>query len=309
MANLIYLDKIIFFVFFLSITILALNLIDFRFNLDLISVYERRLLAREMNLGIQGYLISIGRSLLTILGVYHALANKKPIYGIFVIIFSIAIFSYDGTKATILIPLYLSLIFFIYSRSKKLSWLPFVIGLVAIFSLFEFNVVKTNILSEFFTRRIIAVPGYLNTAYWDFFSENDKVLLTDSIGRYFLDPVYDRSATFLIGLKAIGNKEMNANTGIWMGAFTHFGIAGIFVISAIAGFILGLIDNLSKTNYFMFGTLVCAYIGIIWSEQMFHTSMLTGGVFYIILFLLLVRSSKIIRPEWNQSMRRDFIYG
>jgi hypothetical protein len=304
-----YIDKILFFIFFLLITVIALNLIDFRFNLDLISIYERRLFARDMNIGAQVYLISIGRSLLTILGVYIALVNKKLLYGMLVIIFSFAIFSYDGTKSTILMPLYLSLIFYIYSHSKFSSWIPMLIALVVVLSLLEFHLVKTNNLSEFLTRRIIAVPGYINTAYWDFFCENNKVLLTDSVGRYFLDQVYDRPPAFLIGLEAIGDKEMNANTGIWMGAYTHFGIVGIFIISAIAGFILGLIDNLTKKNYFMLGTLVCAYIGIIWSEQMFHTSMLSGGVFYIILFLFLVRSSKIISPEMNFGIKPNISYG
>ena len=236
------------------------------------------------------------------------MANKKIIYGFFVIAFSLAVYSFDGTKSTVLTPLYLSLIFLIYCRSKYLSWLPLIIGIVLTLSLFEFCVVKTNFINEFLTRRIIAVPGYLNTVYWDFFSENNKVLLTDSIGKYFLDPVYDHSTTYLIGLEVLGNVETNANTGIWMGAFAHFGIVGIFVISAVVGFILGLIDNLTKQYNFMLGTLICAYLGITWSEQMLHTSILTGGIFYILLFLLLVRFSKIIRPEQSQAISANYIY-
>ncbi len=209
----------------------------------------------------------------------------------------------------LLIPLFLSFIFLIYFRSKYLFWFPFVFGIVIILSILEVNVFNTSILSEYIVRRSIAAPGYLNTVYWDFFSENNKVLLTDSIGRYFLDPVYDRSATFLIGMIFLGNIDTNANTGIWMGAFAHFGVVGVFIISAMAGFILGLIDNLSKKHYFMLGTLVCAYIGTNWAEQMFHTSFFTGGVIYILLFLIFVRSSNVIRPELPQSIRGEVLHG
>ncbi len=166
-----------------------------------------------------------------------------------------------------------------------------------VLSFMEYSVFETNILGEFFVRRILAVPGFLNITYWDYFSEHEKVLLTDSIGRYVSDPVYDLSAPFLIGIEYLNDVEANANTGIWMGGFAHFGVIGVLITSAIAGLILGLIDNLTRINYFMFGTLACTYIGINWSEQMLHTSMLTGGVIYILFFIFIIRSSQLIPVE------------
>lgn len=299
--NLMHLDKITFLLFFVSIVIVALNLADFKFSIiDLLSaeVYERRMAARYMERGIfTNYIISIGRSLLTILGIYLTFVKRKPIYGIFVILFSLAVFSYDGTKTALLNPLFLTAIYLICSHSKYLIFLPSLLGIIVVLSFLEFNILETNILSELLTRRIISVPGFLNTVYWDFFSENSKALLTDSIGKYFFDQVYDMPVTFIIGLEYFNNVETNANTGIWMGGFAHFGVIGIFMVSIIAGFLLGFIDNLTQKNYFMFGTLVCAYIGMNWSEQMLHTSMLTGGVFYILLFLIFLQHSNLIDAE------------
>ena len=299
--NLMHLDKITFLLFFVSIVIVVLNLADFKFSIiDLLSaeVYERRMAARYMEKGIfTNYIISIGRSLLTILGIYLTFVKRKPIYGIFVILFSLAVFSYDGTKTALLNPLFLTAIYLICSHSKYLIFLPSLLGIIVVLSFLEFNILETNILSELLTRRIISVPGFLNTVYWDFFSENSKALLTDSIGKYFFDQVYDMPVTFIIGLEYFNNVETNANTGIWMGGFAHFGVIGIFMVSIIAGFLLGFIDNLTQKNYFMFGTLVCAYIGMNWSEQMLHTSMLTGGVFYILLFLIFLQHSNLIDAE------------
>jgi oligosaccharide repeat unit polymerase len=300
--NLTHLNKITFlFFFFVSIVIVALNLTDFKFSIiNLLSaeVYERRMVARYMERGIfTNYIISIGRSLLTIFGIYLTFVKRKPIYGIFVILFSLAVFSYDGTKTALLYPLFLTAIYLIYSHSKYIIFLPSLLGIIVVLSFLEFNILETNILSELLIRRIISVPGFLNTVYWDFFSEHSKVLLTDSIGKYFFDQVYEIPTTFIIGLEYFNNVETNANTGIWMGGFAHFGVIGIFMVSIIAGFLLGFIDNLTQKNYFMLGTLVCAYIGMNWSEQMLHTSMLTGGVFYILLFLIFLQHSNLIDVE------------
>jgi hypothetical protein len=110
--------------------------------------------------------------------------------------------------------------------------------------------------------------------------------MADSVGRYFINATNIISPSFTIGYEYLNNIESNANTGIWMGSYAHFGLIGILSLSMIAGFILGLVDNLTKVNFTVLGYLVCAYIGILWSEQMLHTSMLTGGVFYIIIFLI-----------------------
>jgi hypothetical protein len=285
-----YFNHLILIMFFLTITIVSLKLIAFQFNFDFQSIYARRLLTRDD--AWNGYLICMGRSLLTVLGVYLACIQRKPFYGIFVVIFSAAIFSYDGTKTALIIPLFLVFICMIFYRTNSLFWPAFFIYGLIMLSVVEFYFMDTTYLSQYFTRRIMAIPGCLNTLYWDFFSENPKVFMTDSFGQLFWPRVYDISAPYLIGTKYLNDPTANANTGIWMGAYAHFGILGVAVISAIGGFLLGLIDNLSKVNHFMLGTLMCA-----WSEQMFHTSILTGGIFYIFVFMFIVRCSNILRSE------------
>jgi len=127
----------------------------------------------------------------------------------------------------------------------------------------------------------------LNIIYWQFFSQNPQVFLTDSIGEFFHAPVYPISTTNFIGYYFFGNSAINANTGIWMGWFAHFGLMGVGLVSILAGIILGLVDNLTRSRDHLIGNLTCAYFGFVWCEQMFHTSILSGGVLFLVIALLL----------------------
>ena len=130
-------------------------------------------------------------------------------------------------------------------------------------------------------------------------------MLTDSIMGHFMVPVYDVPLTFVIGREYLHNIQANANTGIWMGWYAHFGIAGVFVASIIGGFIVGLIDRMTKSGLYIFGCLGCFLIGIIWSEQMLHTSMLTGGVFFYIAILYFINISSKFRRFLAFQRNRD----
>jgi len=285
------LDKV-FIGLVVLVCVYSLSLTDFKLNLDVTSVYQRRLEAREVPGFVHGYVLAFGRSVVTVLGVYLIVVKKRYVYLFLVLIFTLASFSFDGTKGSIVIPVFLLAIAFMIIRTRNLSWLlGFSIVLIGL-AVIELGTLSNNIISEYFVRRIFAIPGFLSTAFWDFFSVHDKVLLTDSVGKYLFTPVYDVAPTFLIGIDYMDNPQINANVGIWMGGFAHFGISGILLVSIISGLILGLVDNMTHKNFFVLGCLICSYLGITWSEQMIHTSMLSGGVFYLLLVLIMILKSR-----------------
>lgn len=277
---------------FLCIYIFSLS--GFNLNLDISNIYERRLIVREESFWLSRYILSFCRSVVTIVATYLFLIKKNIISLLILIACPIGIFSYDGTKSALLIPILLVVIFFIIIYKKGLNTFLLLILFLIISSIIEYKFYQTNIISDSFVRRALAVPGLLNTAFWEYYSMHDKVMMADSIGRFFIDPSWVTASTYVIGYEYFNNPDINANTGIWMGAYAHFGFIGVIFISAIAGFILGLIDNLTKEKSILLGYLVCAYIGILWTEQMLHTSMLTGGIVYIIVFLMLYCKSSIL---------------
>ena len=283
---------------FSCICLYLIFVIHGKFQLSIANSYIRRMAAREDSPFMYGYIVALFKSLLTVFGVYLAIIKRKWWYMILIFISVLAIFSFNGTKSTVLNPLILIGIA-IYARSSKhkcrLYFLPIILFTVIIVAAIELIFLHSNILSQLIVRRIMAVPGFLNTAFWAFFSNNPKTLMTESIGKFFLDPVYNVGPTFLIGAEYFNKETCNANTGIWLGAFAQFGLLGMLIVSSLAGFCLGIVDNITKKNFFIMGCLVCAFMGLNWSEQMFHTSMLTGGIFYLFIGVLLINKSRSLQ--------------
>lgn len=299
--------NIIFLMFFSLLCLYLVYVIDFRFNMSFNDIYVRRMEAREVSPPMYRYIVAIVKSVFIVSGTYLLIFKKKILYFVLIVVASAAVFSFDGTKNSIINPCVLMIVSIFVLFCKDTYRLPLMIVaclLTIFFAIIEVLYMHSNMLSQIFVRRIFVVPGFLNTAYWDFFLNNPKTLMTESIGRFFLKPVYPVAPSYLIGIEYFNSEAINANTGIWLGAFSQFGLAGMMLVSCVAGFLLGLFDNLTKNNYFGLGCLVCAFIGLNWSEQMFHTSMLTGGVFYLFLWIMLVQKSRNLQQMFTEQTRR-----
>lgn len=280
--------KYALFILFAILVMFYLVANDFHFDLNFATIYERRLMARELTNPLLRYGVAVGRSLLTVFSIYFFLLNREKKFLFVLAIAMMAIFTMDGTKTTLLIPVFLFWVGYLYLRGKHFMLLYLIPAVLISLSIFEVRFLQSDVSSEYLARRMFAVPGFLNAAYYDFFSHHAKVLLTDSIGRFLLSPVYSVPATFLIGITYFNNPSTNANTGIWMGWYAHFGMVGIFLVSVLSGLVLRFIDRLSRMRFPLLGVLTCSYVGIVWAEQMFHTSFLSGGVFYLLVALVFV---------------------
>jgi len=295
-------DIVFLILLFIILAFYVLSLIGYKLTLDVSTIYARRLAVRETLVpkSISAYILWFTRQCMLLIGVYLGVAKKKPYYLVMTAILAIGLFSFDGTKTSIIIPLVLVVLawLLITNPNRNVLFLPISLLIVSFIGLAEFLFFHTYLVNDYIVRRIFIVPGVLNSFYWDFFSVNPKGMLAGSIFSKFLTPVYDMPITFVIGREYLHNIQTNANTGIWMGWYAHFGILGVFAASAIGGFIVGLIDRLTKSGLYIFGCLVCFLIGITWSEQMLHTSMLTGGIIYYIIILLFINISPRLRKFW-----------
>ena len=304
-------DILLVFLLCIIIPFYVWSLIDFIPDLDISTSYARRLMAREtvVSSSIGAYILCFSRQCMLLIGVYLGIVKKKPYYLIITALLAIGLFSIDGTKTSILIPCILGVLawLLVANPDRSILFLPIAALIIGLSGLVEFWFNHSNIINDYLVRRIFIVTGVLNSFYWDFFSLHPKGMLTDSIFSKFMEPVYDVPLTFVIGREYLHNIQSNANTGIWMGWYAHFGIAGVFAASVIGGFIVGLIDRLTKSGLYIFGCLICFLIGIIWSEQMLHTSMLTGGVVFFIVILLFINISRNLQKffEYPSSVKYD----
>lgn len=301
-------DIIILFFLFLIITLYTWSLAGFRPSLDFANIYERRLLAREtVGSGtIVAYILSFSRQCMLLIGIYLGIVKNKPYYLIMAVLLAFAIFSINGTKASLIIPIVLGGLawMLMIDPNRNILFLPIAGLLICLIGLFELLLNDSNLTNDYLVRRIYIVPGVLNSFYWDFFSTHPKGLLTDSILRNFIEPIYMMPLTFEIGREYLHNVQTNANTGIWMGWYAHFGISGVFGASIIGGFIVGLIDKLTKSVLYILGCLICFLVGITWSEQMLHTSILSGGIAFFIVILLLINISSKLQKFFAYSNNR-----
>lgn len=291
-----------FLLIYIYICYYFIDLMGFNFNFGLDDSYVRRMVVRDTASPLYGYVVAIARSLFMVSGVYLAVVKKQWWYIPLVFIVAMSIFSYSGNKTIILYPILFISLTLLLSHFKNKYILPlflFFCFFVIVMALVEVKLFQSNIISQLIVRRTFACPGFLTTAFWDFFSNNPKTLMTESIGKFFIDPIYSIDPTFLVGIEYFNNEASNANTGIWLGAFAQFGILGMLSVSCLAGFIFGFVDNLTKGDFFILGCLVCAFMGLNWSEQMFHTSILSGGVFYLFMGVVLLRFSKNLQQVFS----------
>lgn len=261
----------------------------FHFSLSFGSMYVRRLSFRQYRGTLLAYAVSVGNSLLAVFLIYFFFVEKRWKYILLLFLAVLAIFSLEGTKTSFLIPLFLLFVGYLsmWKKPYKLFFI-YLLPFVLIGSVFVEEVLfHSSFVRVYMVRRMFTVPGFLNALYFTFFSHHPKALLTDSIGRWFLPPVYPVSVPFIIG-RTYFLETTNANTGIWMGWFAEFGAMGVLLVSALAGIVLRFIDNLTIKRAPLLGYLTCAYIGIVWSEQMFQTSFFSGGVLYLIIGIALL---------------------
>ena len=292
---------ILWLILFFVIDFYLIYIGNFNFDLSLDNVYSRRFEARGEINTIGKYIIGMSKAFVVVYCIYFIWAKRKIVFIVPLLFFILAVFSIQGTKSIVLLPVLLFSVLFFSKKNYVYLWLLICIVALMVIALLEIHYLESGVISEKFIRRIWAVSGYLSTSYFDFFTQNEFVYLTDSfVGRFFSSPTYDYPLPYVIGehyVKHQSENMLNANTGIWLSGFAQFGVFGLIISSAIGGFIFGIVDRLTRTKHYLLGVLICSYMAIIWSEQQIQTSALTGGVALLIISLLFIKKATYADPK------------
>jgi len=260
--------------------------VGFRIDLGIEDVYVRREEAREaLNSGAANLVLRYGEAVLlgvlipsaTVLGI----SKRKP-HMLAAAAFSVlAVFSFDGQKAVLLGPIMLALVTILTSRTRRngFFWMTGAFACLFLLAIGQVFVLSNSSLSIYVVRRVTAMPGLLSYFYWEFFSQNPHVMLRDgALGSVFSRSPYPFGAARMIGLEYFGSPDTNANAGIWLAGFAHFGYAGAMIASVLAGWILRLVDSMALQGRYAAGCAFCMMLGLIWSNGALHTSLLSNGV-------------------------------
>ena len=140
-------------------------------------------------------------------------------------------------------------------------------------------------------RRMLYLPTWLNTMYFEFFSAHPKVLLTDEIFiiKRFLPHVYNESVLTLISKTYFAGEILSPNNGLLSEAYMQFGIFGVLLYPSLYSLVFRWADYVYKP----YGRKVQVFVAFIFVSAlpnigMFRTDFVM--TFFLLTFILQIIS-------------------
>ncbi len=235
-------------------------------RLGINDVYERRMAARESDAFV-GYAIAPLRYLLPSLAIWAWFVRRSVLWPVAAASVSIVVFSFDGTKSSILLPIVLLLCLPWIFKGKLPTFLLAGLVLVNAVALTESLLLASTVLDAYLVRRAFLLPGILSAEYWSQAStfSNAGTLTRDA------------------GLAFFGNEDTSANTNMFMWGWVWQGWFGALVPAVAAGVLVSFLDRVPGSRFPHLGTLMATLCALVWSTQFLHTSMLNSGIALVFL--------------------------
>ena len=264
------LDSILLFIVVL-LAIYAWFLSGFTPNLGIDNVYERRMSARD-SAGMSGYILAPLRLLFPVLAIYAVCMRQRIIWIIVCLLGAIGVFSYDGTKNVVLSFIILWIIMLGLKKNNLAVYLMGLIASLNIAALVEFKIAGSDVLLDYVVRRCFVATGDLSSFYWNYIPESLSL----------------KDITYVVGNAYSGNPASNANTNLMMFGWVWSGWLGGLIVASCAGLVLRVFQGVPNAKYPYLGSLMACATMLIWSEQFLHTSLLSSGVFWLLLVALMM---------------------
>ena len=292
-------SKIILFLIFTCLTFIVFFLtyryFGFKFNFDLTKAYEIRSKYVEMKIPFSGYLFNWWAYIVGPVFFAIFLNEKKWFFLSLVVFLQILLFSVTGNKGFLFTLPFVLVLMWVVPLKNPAAW--FSVGLTGmiLLGMLSYWLVNDKWISSIFGRRVLLVPAQLSFFYYDFFSKNGPLFLSQHrIFRNFIDYPYHLSPPHLIGEVYFNHPQTAANNGIYGDAFMNFGFAGFILWSIFLATILRLIDIFSKNKDIKITVAAIAMPAIFLINSALLTSLLTHGLLLTLLLLYLLPKRKII---------------
>ncbi len=262
-----------------------------RLNFDLSKIYEVRETSNDVfGSGIFGYFLPWTFRVFNILLIVLAI-QRRNILGVLLFVgIQIIFFGLTGFKAVLIYPLVLLGVYYVLKSKYKLDFLFLGLILSIILPLVVFWFSQNMTLSSMFIRRTYFVPSMITFQYYDFFSKNEFVLLSNSIFSSIFNYPYEERPAILISTHNGFGDEANSNTGFLATSYMHFGLFGVIIYPLIIGMIIKLIDkfeDFGTPKWIILGLLILPFNGLFRSADL-TTSLLTHGLGVAIFMLWLI---------------------
>jgi len=272
---------------FLGMSLLFLG-IKFSINFNLVEVYRVREAFAAAKIFLGGYLFNWLAYVANSFFAVWAVKNKKWWLLLSVILSQSIIFFATGNKI-FLFSLFLVLgLYFIARRKNVISLMFGGFSLVVFLGIAVYYVMGSEWVYFLFTRRFMMVPAQLSYLYYDFFSANPFLFLSEhGVVKSLFHYSYDMSPGHLIAKTYFNRPETNAVNGIYADGFMNFGFLGMALWGCVLSFLLIVVDALSRGKSFCFCFALMAMPAVVFTESGLLTVMLTHGFLFALLLLYL----------------------
>lgn len=262
----------------------------FNLNFNLSLVYEYRSTNAELSsFGIFAYFNNWVYQIFNVFLIsYFLLRRKWALFTIFCLL-QIFFFGVSAHKSVLFYPLLIVSIWYYLQKKISLAVVPLLFSGVIVFSFLTYLFFSDIFISSLFIRRVFFIPAMLTINYFDFFSDNVFVYWSNSVLSSFVDYPYTERMTILIG--QFRGTDASANNGYVSSGYAHAGIMGVFLYSLILGFIMSLLNSMTRNTdhlWFYLALVIVPIRAVVISSDLF-TSLLTHGLLISIFLIFLAR--------------------
>ena len=269
------------------------------FNLNILRVYEFRQSAADRLPKVFGYIVSPVSKVIVPIGFTLGLYYKKRSIACAFAVMAVLLFGMTHHKTILFAPIFVLLTYFFlhkYSVRRGLLIIFVFVGCVALLELIMMRVMgltASGLLGTLIIRRVILVPSLLDSFYVDFFSDNAKILWSNSkVSLGLSESSYDVTAPFLIGGEYFGRSEMSANTGFIGSGFANFGIVGVLMYGTLLGLLVAILNSHSRSLGHPLTVSMCIMIVMsAMTSSDLVTILLTHGLLLLIVCLSFMPSA------------------
>lgn len=278
-----YFFSLLFVVYLLTNLYLVIKAggIDLRaLNFD--SVYEVR--GDNKVSGFSGYLLNwCSKVFFPFYTVYFINSKKNYLVSITIVCQLLLYFSY-ANKAFLFSIIFVFMCIYLLRKDLWVNYFPNAITGAMLFSLFFNNLRIGELLTRTVPYRLLYVPAQIQFWYFDYFSDNEKLLYGESFLGSILGTHKSGPSTSLLINKYFTNitVESNANTGVFSDAFSNGGGIAMFVTAMIILFLLLLIDSFSRKINTTLIVAAFSYSMFILNDTSLLTSLNTGGILLLL---------------------------
>ncbi|MFC1715910.1 hypothetical protein ACFL6S_19730 [Candidatus Poribacteria bacterium] len=209
---------------------------------------------------------------------YH---KRKYLSLLMVLGLQLLLFLMTGAKSYLFSPLLC--LFLVYAIERQRMFRLSLMGATAaiLLSFVAYMASGPMIIPSMFIRRVFFVPAAISFEYYDFFSENELMHLSESrLGKPFFENPYESynmSSANMMGMIYGGNPQTHKNTGYISSAYMNFGALGVWLFSLMLAIILSISDSVAKnTNKVVATAAIVLSVRTLVDGGLF-TTMLTHG--------------------------------